>query len=78
MSAPPQGADHSATCCESPSLDPSRKLLTLREKLFTIGVKVVRHGCYITLQMAEVAILKTRFVEILRLIDRLRPAPLPP
>ena len=50
----------------------------LREKLFTIGVKVVRHGRYITLQMAEVAILKTLFVEILRLIDRLRPALLPP
>ncbi len=50
----------------------------LREELFTIGVKVVRHGRYVTLQMAEVAILKTLFVEILRLIDRLRPAPLPP
>ncbi len=50
----------------------------LREKPFTVGVKVVRHGRYVTLQMAEVAILKTLFVEILRLIDRLRPAPLPP
>ncbi len=45
----------------------------LREKLFTIGEKVVRHGRYITLQMAEVAILQALFVEILRLIDRLRP-----
>ena len=50
----------------------------LREKLFTIGVKEVRHGCYVTLQMAEVAILKTLCVENLCLIDRLRPAPLPP
>ena len=50
----------------------------LREKPFTIGVKVVRHGRYVAFQMAEVAILKTLFVEILRLIDRLRPAPLPP
>ncbi len=49
----------------------------LREKPFTIGVKVVRHGRYVTLQMAEVVILKTLFVEILCLIDRLRPALLP-
>jgi len=39
---------------------------------------MVCHRRYIPLQMAEVAILKTLFVEILRLIDRLRPAPLPP
>ncbi len=51
---------------------------TLREKLIKIGAKVVRHGRYITFQMAEVAIPGTLFVEILRLIDGLRPAPLPP
>ena len=50
----------------------------LREKPFTIGVKVVRHGRYVTFQMSEVVILKTLFVEILRLIDRLRPALLAP
>ena len=58
--------------------DPFRTLLTLREKLIKIGAKVVRHGRYITFQMAEFAIPRTLFVEILRLIDGLRPAPLPP
>ena len=53
-------------------------LTTLREKLIKIGAKVVRHGRYITFQMAEVAIPRTLFVEILRLIDGLGPAPLPP
>ncbi len=48
-------------------------LTTLREKLIKIGAKVVRHGRYITFQMAEVAIPRTLFVEILRLIDGLRP-----
>ncbi len=31
-------------------------LTTLREKLIKIGAKVVRHGRYITFQLAEVAI----------------------
>ena len=53
-------------------------LTTLREKLIKIGAKVVRHGRYITFQMAEVAISRPLFAEILRLIDWLRPAPLPP
>ena len=53
-------------------------LTTLREKLVKIGAKVVRHGRYVTFQLAEVAIPKSLFAEILRLIDRLRPAPLPP
>ena len=53
-------------------------LSTLREKLIKIGAKVVRHGRYITFQMAEVAIPRSRFAEILRLIDGLRPSPLPP
>ena len=53
-------------------------LTTLREKLIKIGAKVVRHGRYITFQMAEVAIPRTLFANILRLIDGLRPAPLPP
>jgi len=33
---------------------------------------------YVTFQLAEVAIARALFAEILRLIDRLRPAPLPP
>ncbi len=53
-------------------------LTTLREKLIRIGAKVVRHGRYITLQMVEVAIPRPLFAEILRLIDGLGPAPLPP
>jgi len=46
--------------------------------LVKIGAKVVRHGRYITFQMAEVAIPRPLFAEILHLIDGLRPAPLPP
>jgi len=53
-------------------------LTTLREKLVKIGAKVVSHGRYVTFQLAEVAISRALFAEILRLIDRLRPAPLPP
>ncbi len=53
-------------------------LTTLREKLVKIGAKVVRHGRYVTFQIAEVAVKRTLFVENLRLIDGLRAAPLPP
>ena len=52
----------------SHSLDPKRKLLTLPEKLFTIGVKVVRHGRYIAFQLAEVGIPRTIFAAILPLM----------
>ncbi len=34
-------------------------LTTLREKLIKIGAKIVRHGRYITFQLAEVAIPKS-------------------
>ncbi len=50
-------------------------LTTLREKLIKIGAKVVRHGRYITFQLAEVAIPRSLFANILRLIDYLRPRP---
>ncbi len=53
-------------------------LATLREKPIKIGAKVVRHSRYIILQMAEVAIPRPLLVEILRLIDGLRPTPSPP
>ncbi len=53
-------------------------LTILLEKLIKIGAKVARHGRYITLQIAEVAIPRSLFVEILRLFDGLQPAPLPP
>ncbi len=57
--------------------DPKRTLLTLREKLIKIGAKVVRHGRYVTFQVAEVAIPRSLFANILRLIDDLRPRPAP-
>ncbi len=49
-------------------------LTTLREMLIEIGAKVVRHGRYITFQMADVAIPRPLFTEILQRIDGLRPA----
>ena len=52
-------------------------LTTLREKLVKIGAKIVRHGRYIVSQMAEVAIPRDLFADILRRIDRLRTTPLP-
>ena len=52
-------------------------MTTLREKLVKIGAKVVRHGRYVTFQLAELAIPRTLFADILRRIDRLRPKPLP-
>ncbi len=48
-------------------------LTTLREKLIKIGAKVVRHGRYITFQLAEVAVSRGLFAKILGLIRRLRP-----
>jgi hypothetical protein len=50
-------------------------LTSLREKLVKIGAKVVRHGRYVIFQMAEVAVPRELFQEILRLIDGLRPRP---
>ena len=52
-------------------------LTSLREKLVKIGAKVVRHGRYVIFQMAEVAVPRELFQEILRLIDGLRPRPAP-
>ncbi len=52
-------------------------LTTLREKLIKIGAKIVRHGRYITFQMAEVAVPRELFRKILSLIDDLRRRPVP-
>jgi len=52
-------------------------LTTLRDKLVKIGAKVVRHGRYVTSQLAEVAVPRTLFAEILGLIEQLRPEPAP-
>ena len=52
-------------------------LTSLREKLVKIGAKVVRHGRYVIFQMAEVAVPRELFQEILRLIAELRQQPPP-
>jgi hypothetical protein len=52
-------------------------LTSLREKLIKIGAKVVSHGRYVTFQMAEVAVSRQMFAEILSLIARLRARPAP-
>ncbi len=53
-------------------------MTTLCDKLIKIGTKVVLHGRYVTFQLAEIAIPSSLFANILRLIDGLRAAPLPP
>lgn len=52
-------------------------LTSLREKLIKIGARVVSHGCYVTFQMAEVAVSRQMFADILSLIARLRAPPAP-
>jgi hypothetical protein len=52
-------------------------LTTLLIKLIKIGAKVVRRSRYITFQLAEVAVSRALFDEILRLISALRPKPAP-
>ena len=47
------------------------------EKLIKIGAKVVHHGRYVAFQMAEVAIPRQMFQEILWLIAELPPQPPP-
>jgi hypothetical protein len=50
-------------------------LTSLKEKLIKIGAKLVSHGRYVAFQMAEVAIPRHLFADILRLIAELRPPP---
>ena len=52
-------------------------LTSLRDKMIKIGAKVVSHGRYVTLQMAEVAVSRRMFQEILSLIAQLRAPPAP-
>ena len=47
--------------------------MSLKEKLIKIGAKVISHGRSIAFQMAEVAIPRQMFQEILRLIAELWP-----
>jgi Transposase DDE domain group 1 len=52
-------------------------LTSLRENLIKIGAKVVSHGRYVTFQLAEVAVSRQMFADILSLIARLRTPPAP-
>jgi hypothetical protein len=52
-------------------------LTSLREKFINIGATVVSHGRYIAFQMAEVAIPRHMFADILQLIATLRAPPNP-
>jgi hypothetical protein len=49
--------------------------LSLKEKLIESGAKLVSHGYHVAFQMAEVAIPRNLFADILRLIVELRPPP---
>jgi hypothetical protein len=46
----------------------------LREKLVKIGAKVVTHAKYVVFQLAEIAVPRQPFAQILERIDRLCPA----
>ena len=48
-------------------------ITTIREKLIKIGAKIVRHGRYLTFQLAEVAVPRALFEKILALLAGLRP-----
>jgi hypothetical protein len=52
-----------------------RSLTSLKEKLIKIGAKVVSHRRYLAFEMAEVAIPRNLFPEILQMIGGLRPPP---
>jgi hypothetical protein len=59
----------------APSQSRSGRSTSLTEKLIKIGAKLASHGRYVAFQMAEVAVPKMLFAEILRLIAELRPPP---
>ena len=77
----PGSLERPSVAHERPSAPPEkiaqRSLTTLREKLVKIGARIVRHGRYVVFQLAEVAVPRALFAEIIRRIDRLRPEPLP-
>jgi hypothetical protein len=50
-------------------------LTTLRERLVKIGARIMRHGRSIAFQMAEVAVSRGLFQDILAAIAALRPSP---
>ena len=49
----------------------------VREKLVKIGARIVHHDRYVVFQLAEVAVPRALFADILRRIDGLRPQPPP-
>ena len=49
---------------------------TLKKKLIKIGTKVVNHARCVAFQMAEGAIPRELFADVLRMIRKLRPSPL--
>jgi Transposase DDE domain group 1 len=55
-----------------PKAEQPWSLTSLHEKVIKIGAKVVSHARYVTFQMAEVAVPRQMFAEILSLIARLR------
>jgi hypothetical protein len=57
------------------SLAPREVGLPNFEKIVKIGARIVGHGRYVTFQMAEVAVSRDLFGEILRLTAELRPPP---
>ena len=50
-------------------------LTTLRERMVKIGARIVRHGRSVNFQMAEVAVSRAIFREMLGAIAALRPLP---
>ena len=60
-----------------PAVVKHRSLTSFREKLVKIGAKIVTHARYATFQMAEVAVPRGLFAEVLRLIAQLRAPPAP-
>ncbi len=51
-------------------------LTTMRDKLVKIGAKVVEHARYVVFQLAEVAVPRDLFEQILTGIRQLRPVPI--
>jgi len=68
--------NHRGTC-ELPKTAEPWSLTSLRKKLIKIGAKVVSHGRHVSFQMAEVAVPRQMFADILSLIAGLRAPPAP-
>ena len=75
--APPYHGAHPKQSLAMPQEIEHWSLSTLREKLVKIGAKMVRHGRDVTFQMAEVAVSRRMFGQILARIARLRAPPMP-